>query len=47
MRPSCSTPRGAEMCEIRAGRGGDGNGMGTAAGAGDGAILAIREEKLF
>ena len=46
MRPSCRTPRGAEICEMSAGRGGDGTGTG-AAGAGGGAIFAMREEKLF
>jgi hypothetical protein len=35
------------MCEIKAGLGGDGTGIGTAAGAGCGAIFAMREEKLF
>jgi hypothetical protein len=35
------------MCEINAGRGGDGTGIGAAAGACCGAIFAMREEKLF
>lgn len=43
MRPSYCTPRGTDICEINAGRGGEGAG----AGAGGCAILAARAAKLF
>lgn len=43
MRPSYCTLRGTEICEIRAGRGGDGAG----AGAGGWANFATRAEKLL
>ena len=41
MRPSYCTPRGADICEISAGRGGDG------AGAGLDGILIRRGDERF
>ena len=41
MRPSYCTPRGADICEISAGRGGDG------AGAGVGGILIRRGAEML